>query len=115
MIEFDQGDPSPVEFIFTLTENVTEAEPVYDFTFTHVLTKQQVTFSRTVDDDTSTNKDRYNSFMIDTAQFTQAGEWHYTVTEEQTGVVLEYGKMIITRAFNYNMYDSATSYSTYNG
>lgn len=114
MIEFDVSQ-NPVEFILTLTENVTVPDPVYDFMFTHVLTKKQVTFSRDQSDDTSLYQDRYNAFMIDTSQFTEVGEWHYTVTEDQTGIVLEYGKMIITRDFNYTMYGSATSYTTYNG
>ncbi len=114
MIQFANTVTS-YEFILTLTELVTVNEPVYDFVFTHVLTKEQVSFSLTEADDTSDHPTRYNAFTIDTTQFHQVGEWHYLVTEQQTGNVLEQGKMIITRDFNYNMYAGTTSYTAYNG
>jgi hypothetical protein len=101
--------------ISTLTELVTVDEPVYDFVFTHVLTKTEVTFSLTEEDDLSDYPGRYNEFNIDLTQFTEVGEWHYVVTEQQTGVVLESGKMIITRAFNYNKYAGNTTYTAYSG
>jgi hypothetical protein len=103
------------EFILTLTESVTVDEPIYDFVFTHVLTKRQVSFSLTEADDTSDYPQRYNAFTIDTTQFTEIGEWHYIVTEQQTGNVLEQGKMIITRAFNYTQYAGTTTYTAYGG
>lgn len=114
MIEFNQSETS-VEFILTLTELVTVNNPVYSFTFTHVLTKDVVSFDLTTDDDNSEHTERYNSFTIDTTQFEHPGEWHYTVIEQQTGNILEKGKMIILRDFNYTMYDGATSYKSYEG
>ena len=114
MIQF-ANTVTEYEFILTLTELVTVNEPVYDFVFTHVLTKEQVSFSLTEADDTSDFPDRYNAFLIGTTQFLQVGEWHYVVTEQQSGNILEQGKMIITRDFNYTMYAGTTSYTAYNG
>lgn len=114
MIEFANTETS-YEFILTLTELVTVNEPIYDFVFTHVLTKTQVAFSLTEADDNSDFPERYNSFTIDVTQFEKVGEWHYVVTEQQTGNVLEYGKMIITREFNYTQYAGSTSYTAYTG
>lgn len=114
VIEFNQSVTS-YDFILTLTELVTVNEPVYSFLFTHVLTKDTVAFDLTTDDDNSEHPERYNSFTIDTTQFTHAGEWHYVVTEQQTGEVLEKGKMIILKDFNYTMYNGATSYRAYEG
>jgi VCBS repeat-containing protein len=114
MLEFNQSDTT-VEFILTLTENVTVLDPVYDFSFVHVLTKTVVAFTKTTSDDESDFPGRYNAFTINTNLFTQPGEWHYTVTEQQTGIELEKGKLLIDRDFNITMYDSATTYKTYNG
>lgn len=114
MIEFNQSVTS-YEFILTLTELVTVDNPIYSFTFTHVLTKDVVAFDLTTDDDNSEHTGRYNSFTIDTTQFEHVGEWHYVVTEQQTGNVLEKGKMIILRDFNYTMYGGTTSYKSYAG
>src|SRR5215831_13484541 len=108
MITFPETDTIH-EFILTLSELITVNEPIYDFVFTHVLTKKQVLFSLTENDDSSDFPDRYNSFTIDVTQFTEPGEWHYTVTEQQTGEILENGKMIIIRDFNYSMYAGTTS------
>lgn len=114
MITFNQSETS-YEFILTLTELVTVNEPAYNFTFTHVLTKDVVSFQLTTADDNSEHPERYNSFTIDTTQFEQVGEWHYIVTEAQTDIVLESGKMIILRDFNFTMYAGATSYKSYEG
>ena len=104
------------EFIMTLTELVTVNEPAYNFVFTHVLTKEQVSFQLSEADDNSDFPGRYNSFTIDTTQFEHVGEWHYVVTEAQTGNILEQGKMLITRdSFNYTMYGGITTYTAYNG
>jgi hypothetical protein len=115
MIEYKSDDISG-ELLLTLTENASVAEPVYVFTFTHVLTKQTVQFSKTSDDDESTFPERYNLFRINPSElFQQPGEWHYTVSEQQTGLVLERGKMNITKTFNFTMYDADTRYTTYGG
>ncbi len=116
MIQFANTDVTGT-IISTLTELVTVEDPIYDFVFTHVLTKAQVSFSLTdEDDDTSNYKIRYNSFTIDVTQFEHVGEWHYVVTEQQTGNILEKGKMIITRDDSiYTKYAGSTSYTAYNG
>jgi hypothetical protein len=114
MIQFANTDTTG-NIIATLTELVTVDEPIYDWVFTHVLTKDQVSFSLTEGDDLSDFPARYNWFNIDVTQFEHVGEWHYVVTEQQTGVILEKGKMIITREFNYEMYAGSTSYTAYTG
>lgn len=118
MIEFANTE-TEYNFIFTLTELVTVSDPIYDFVFTHVLTKQTVSFSLTPADDISLFQERYNEFLIDVTQFyfdgAGIGEWHYVVTEHQTGIILEQGKMIITRDFNYTKYAGATNYTAYEG
>ncbi len=115
MIQFANTDVTGT-IISTLTELVTVDDPVYDFVFTHVLTKEQVSFSLTEDDDTSEFPTRYNSFVVDVTLFDQVGEWHYVVTEQQTGNILEKGKMIITRDDSiYTKYAGTTTYTAYNG
>src|SRR6478609_5860338 len=112
MIQFNQSILS-YDFIFTLNEAITVNEPTFLFVFTHVLTKDQVTFLKTQENDNSEHPERYNSFTVDTTLFTHVGEWHYTVTQEQHNVLLESGKMIIDRDFEFTMYDGATSYKAY--
>ena len=112
MIQFNQSILS-YDFIFTLNESVTVNEPIYEFVFTHVLTKDQVTFLKTEEDDNSEHPGRYNSFTVDTTLFTHVGEWHYTVTQQQGSVLLESGKLIIDRDFEFTMYDGATTYKSY--
>lgn len=114
MIQFANTETS-AEFILTLTELTTVPEPVYDFVFTHVLTKEKVSFTLSAAADLSGYRSRYNSFLIDVTQFHEVGEWHYIVTEQQTGTLLESGKMIITRVFNYTQYAGTTSYTAYSG
>lgn len=114
MQEFNQSD-STYTLLMTLTELVTVSNPVYAFEFTHVTTKTVVAFTKTEADDESQFQDRYNAFTIVTSLFTQPGEWHYVVTEQQTGNVLEKGKLIIDRDFNFKMYNGSTSYKTFQG
>ncbi len=115
MIQFANTDVTGT-IIATLTELVTVDNPIYDWVFTHVLTKEQVSFSLTQDDDISEFTDRYNEFIIDVTLFNQVGEWHYVVTEQQTGNILEKGKMLITRDDTiYTQYAGTTSYTAYNG
>lgn len=114
MITFNESETS-VEFILTLSELVTVTNPHYRFTFTHVLTKDVVSFQLTTDDDNSEHQERYNSFTIDTTQFNHVGEWHYVVTQIETETILESGKMIILRDFNFTMYAGATSFKSYEG
>lgn len=128
MLQFKQDDTSVV-MILTLTELVTLTTPYYLFVFTHVTTKSVVAFVKSEVDDESDYPGRYNQFIIDAyAVFDgeQPGEWHYKVYEQesainidpdQSGGLLEEGKLILDRAtdFEYTMYDQSTSYKVYNG
>jgi hypothetical protein len=113
-------DSTSERIILTLSELVTVNDPIYQFTFTQVTTKEVVTFTRTTDDDFSNYPDRYNEFEINPSvlfEEVQIGEWHYVVTEQQTANVLEYGKLYLDRAvdFAFTQYDIATTFKTYNG
>ena len=128
MLEFKQDDTAAV-LILTLTESVSLPAPYYLLAFTCVLTKDVVAFLKTMDDDESDYPDRYNQFTINpSVMFAgyQPGEWHYKVYEQASdsnldpalsGAVLEFGKMILDRAeeFAYEIYDSPTTFKTYNG
>jgi hypothetical protein len=119
MLQF-RNDSTSERIIVTLTELTTILEPIYLFTFTQVTTKEVVSFTRTTEDDFSNYPNRYNEFEIDPSTIfsgKQIGEWHYVVTEQQTAVVLEYGKLYLDRAvdFEFTKYDIATSFKTYNG
>lgn len=128
MLQFRQNDTA-VAIILTLTELVTLPEPNFLFVFTHVVTKNVVSFVKTTPDDQSAYQDRYNEFLIDPAVVfagQQPGEWHYKVYEQTdpvninpalAGGQLEAGKMILERSadFAYALYNSPTSFKTYNG
>lgn len=128
MLQFKQDDTAAA-LIVTLTELTTLTEPNYLFVFTHVLTKDIVAFVKKEIDDESDHPNRYNQFTINPSVVfagKQPGEWHYKVYEQESdtnttpglaGSIVEYGKMLLDRSaeFEYDMYDSATSYKTYNG
>lgn len=128
MLQFKQDDIS-ADIIVTLSENVVLPAPYYLFVFTHVTTKDIVAFVKAVADDLSSYPSRYNQFTLSPVTLfagTQPGEWHYKVYQQVsasnvdttlTGNVLEYGKLILSRAidFVFNKYDSPTTYKTYNG
>ena len=120
MVEFKQSDTS-VNLILTLTEMSVTVNPNYYFVFTHVLTKDVVSFTKPNASDISLYKDRYNKFNINPSILfagKQPGEWHYKVYEnDMNGVVLEFGKMVLDRAtdFSFNKYNSDNSFKTYNG
>lgn len=128
MLQFKQDDTA-AELILTLSETVSIDTPNYLFVFTHVLTKDVVKFVKKDSDDESDHKERYNQFTIDPSVVfagKQPGEWHYQIYEQlsdtntnvaSTGDLLEDGKMLLDRdtEFEYDMYDSPTSFKTYNG
>lgn len=128
MLEFKQDDTA-VPLILTLTENVSLADPFYLFAFTHVITKDVVAFIKADADDESNYPQRYNQYTIDPSVLFDGfhpGEWHYKIYEQDNDTnldpalsrsVLEYGKMILNRAqeFAYELYDSPTTFKTYNG
>jgi hypothetical protein len=117
MLEFSQNETSAI-LILTLTElKVTDSADFF-FVFTHVTTKEQVTYT---DQDESNYPERYNKFTIDPSTLfanKQIGEWHYKVYEaDADGVLLEQGKMLLGRSteFGFEKYDSANTFKTYNG
>jgi hypothetical protein len=128
VIQFKQSDTAAI-LILTLTENVSITDPYYLFVFTHVLTKQQVIFIKSLDDEESDFPNRYNQFTIDPAVIflgAPNGEYHYEIYEQAsstntditlTGAILEYGKLILDRAipFAFTMYNQSTTYAAYNG
>jgi len=128
MLQFKQDETDSV-MILTLTELVSVAPLYYLFIFTHVETKNVVSFVKAEADDESSFPQRYNQFTINAVTVFDGkptGEWHYTIYEQdepgnldpnQTNGLLEQGKLILDRAnsFEYDQYDSATSYKSYNG
>lgn len=128
MLEFKQDDTAAT-LILTLTELVSIDPVNYLFVFTHVLTKDTVAFVELGADEESLFTSRYNQFTIDPSVLfagKDPGEWHYKVYQqtsdvnidpEQSGALIEEGKMILDRAVDYapNMYDEVTSFKAYNG
>lgn len=128
MLQFRQNDTAVV-IILTLTELVTIPAPIFLFAFTHVVTKDLVAFVKGLVDDQSDYPDRYNQFTIDPSALfdgAQPGEWHYQVFQQtnpnnlipaNADSLLESGKLILDRAggFAFTLYDSPTTFKTYNG
>jgi hypothetical protein len=117
MVILTQGAATE-KIVLTLDEKKTIASPVYVFTATHVTTNQEISF--VLGTDLSNYPERYNEFQIDTAvEFLNApeGQWNYVVTEQESGLEVENGKLLLNKAteFSYNGYAPATSYSGYAG
>lgn len=117
------------KIILTLDELKTLDEPNYLFVFTHVLTKQQVSFVRLRDEEESSYPSRFNQFSVSTSTVfanKPVGEWHYSVYEQESEdntdtelstALIEQGKMMLLPAaeFEQTKYDQPTSFKTYNG
>lgn len=128
MLKFKQDDTS-ASIVVTLNEMVTITGPYYLFVFTHITTKDVVSFVLAQSDDTSLYQSRYNKFILNPSVLfagTQPGEWNYVVYEQAsatntdvtlTAGVLEYGKLLLYRAvdFAFTNYDTPTSFKSYNG
>lgn len=128
MLQFKQSDTVSL-LIVTLSENVSIDDPYFLFVFTHILTKQQVKFIKFIGADESSFPVRYNAFTINPSVVfagSPIGSWNYKVyeqvssintDEDLTGDVVEYGKLILNRAteFEFTKYDEPTYYTTYNG
>jgi hypothetical protein len=128
MLQFKQNDTSAT-IILTLTELVTIPNAYYLFVFTHVTTKDVVSFVLGQTDDQSAFEFRYNSFIINPSVLFAGydpGEWRYRVYQQTsptnintslTNGVIEYGRLILDRAtdFAYSNYDTTTNYKEYNG
>lgn len=63
----------------TLREKETIASPNYIFVFTHRTTNDVVSILRLNSEDISTNKDRLNTFTIDTHVLGTTGQYQYDV------------------------------------
>lgn len=120
MLEFKRIDTA-AKLVLTLTEMITTTAPNYLFVFTHVTTKEQVSFTKLNSEDESLFKNRYNKFTINPSVVfanKPTGEWHFRVYENTlTGEILEQGKMILDKDtdFSFNKYNSENSFKTYNG
>jgi hypothetical protein len=112
--------------VLTLHEKLTlEDNYSYVFTFTHSVTKQVVTFEKQAGQDISTYPERYNEFTINTSVVFNSypvGLWHYEVKEKDTQAnevlgILEVGIMMLVPSteFEYEKYETATTYKQYNG
>ena len=128
MQQFKQSDTAAI-LIFTLTENVTIADPYYLFVFKHITTKAEIKFIKYITQDESLTPIRYNQFTINPSVifFNMAiGQWNYKVYQQVSstntdatlsGSILEYGKMKLDRAvaFTFNAYKQAQTINAYNG
>ena len=119
MLQF-KIDSIAERIILTLTEMTTVSGPIFVFTFTHTVTKDVVTFTKTIADDFSNYPNRYNEFAINPSVLfsnKSVGEWQYKITEQQTNKILEYGKLILLKAveFSFISYNTPTTFITYNG
>jgi hypothetical protein len=120
MLQFRQSDTT-TSLILTLSELKTETSPDYHFVFTHILTRDTVSFTKLNGDDESLYPYRYNKFTIDPSTLfdgKEPGEWHYKVYENDAdGTLLEQGKLMLQREedFEYTTYNSSNSFTTYNG
>jgi len=95
MLLFKIGEAK--EFIVTLNESKTIAEPNYVFKFRHITLKEEVTVTYNFNNDLSDYPSRYNKFNMLAATFQNAtaGQYTYEVVEEQTDTILEVGKMLL--------------------
>jgi hypothetical protein len=77
------------EFVCTLKEKQTLTAPYWLFRFVKDGTNEEVTVVYTDNDDTSTNKTRYNRFSITEGGFSPitlpSGIWTYYIYEQTTG------------------------------
>lgn len=118
MLIYTLGDTTEQDLYLTLFENQTTSEPVYVFSFVNVLTKTEVSFIKYTTDDKSFWPERYNLFRIKPGElFTEPGEWHYKVIEQQSNTVLEQGMMIISSntTFTFTKYNADNRYKAYRG
>lgn len=128
MIHLTQNIASET-FVVTLNELKTLSNPYFLFIFTHVTTKQQVAKIFAPENDLSSYTDRYNKYAIPTSTLFSGkpvGEWHYVAYEQESSVntdpdlatgTVEYGKMYLNEpaadVFEYEKYNTATSFKTY--
>lgn len=110
--------------VVTLAEKIILPVPYFVFVFTHVTTKQVVTYLPALIDDISIAKQRYNEFIIPMSLFAgkAPGQWQYKIFEATTSTpittglnLLENGKMVLVDAKTVSLigYNSITTMSGY--
>jgi len=128
MLQFKQSDID-IRILLTLTELSTLQTPYYLFVFTHVTTKDTVSFIKSTDDDFSNYPERYNEYDINPSELfagKDVGEWHYKVYEQSSSTntdiantigIVEEGKLLLERdiEFSFIKYNQSVTFKTYNG
>jgi hypothetical protein len=116
------------DIIVTLTELKTLNEPYYLFVFTHITTKEVVTFIKSESDDLSDFTDRFNKFSVPSTVFEDkpVGQYEYQVYEQEsdsntdpdnTTSLIEVGKAELKTdsPFTITEYSPETTYIEYAG
>ncbi len=89
----------PNQIVVTATELATEANPIFVFEFTHHQSTEQV--EPVVLNNESLSPERYDEFIIDegvNVTFPYTGDYTYRVKEQQSGTLLEVGRLIVKEA-----------------
>ena len=107
------------KIIVTLNESKTISAATFVFVFTNITTQKQITLTYLYSQDLSHYPSRYNEFDVVANAFTgqPTGQYDYTVTELQTNIILEVGKMVLQPATEIikNGYNEKTQRSGYAG
>jgi hypothetical protein len=100
----------------TATELATEANPIFLWEFTHHQSGEQLS---AVLQNESLSPQRYDEFVIDegnTLEFPYTGDYTYRIKEQQTGVLLEVGRLVVKEAKTPdNTYNDSQIDTIYNG
>lgn len=127
MLELTKGHLSE-NMILTLNEKRTINSGYYLFVFTHILTRAVVTAIVAFIDDQSAYQDRFNKFEINSDSVfgnSPVGQYEYQVYEQASSSntdpaglnEVESGIMVLRPAadFEFEQYDSPTTFKSYNG
>jgi len=117
MVTLNIGNTADV-LILTLKEKSNVPNPVYNISFTNVMTKDVICY--VLGEDLSLFKDRYNKFIINTSALfynKSLGQWNYVVEETPSHLVVEVGKMILIKdsIFSFESYNTSTTFKGYEG
>ena len=100
----------------TATELATEQHPIFLFEFTHHQSAEQLS---AVLQNESLSPQRYDEFVIDEGvniTFPYTGDYTYRIKEQQTGVILEVGRLVVKEAKTPdNVYNDQVTDEIYNG
>ena len=89
----------PNQIVVTATELATEIDPIFSFEFTHHQSVEQV--GPIVLDNVSLSPERYDQFIIEEGvniTFPYTGDYTYRIYEQQTGTLLEVGRLLVKEA-----------------